>query len=83
MSHSSGPRYNPTLNSCEERHAALVARFVAGRALAVRRCRCLNKPPPCASQRLLGRLIYSLPSIFGQGRRLRKLFGAIRRALAT
>ena len=66
MSHSCGPRYNPTLNSCEERHAALVTRFVAGRALAVRRCLRLNKPPPCASQRLLGRLISSLPAILAR-----------------
>ena len=43
----SRPRYAPTLNSGEARRAALVARFAAGRALAVR-----HKPPPCASQRL-------------------------------
>ena len=85
MSHSRGPRCNPTLNSGEARHAALVgvvARFAARRALAVRRRLLLNKPTPRASQRLLGRLISSLPAIFGRGRRIRRPFGAIRRALA-
>ena len=42
-----------TLNSGEARRAALVARFAAGHALAIRSRRLPNKPPPCASQRLL------------------------------
>ena len=46
----SRPRYAPILNSGEARRAALVARFAAGRALAV--CRLPNKPQPSASQRL-------------------------------
>ena len=45
-------RYVPTLNFGEARSTALVARFAAGRALAFRRRRLPNKPPPCASQRL-------------------------------
>ena len=48
----SRPRYAPTLNSGEARRAEFVARFAAGRALAVRRRRLSNKPPPSAFQRL-------------------------------
>ena len=46
------PRYTPTPNSGEARRAALVPRFSAGRALAVRRSRLLNMLQPSASKRL-------------------------------
>ena len=46
------PHYARTLNSGEARRAALIARFAAGHALAIRHRRLPNKPPPCAFQRL-------------------------------
>ena len=50
------PCYAPTLNSGEARRAALVARFAADCALAIRRRRLPNKPPLSVSQRLCRRL---------------------------
>ena len=48
----SSQRYALNLNSSKASHTALVARFTAECALAVRRRRLPNKQPPCAPQHL-------------------------------